>query len=364
MFTINALGVDNPGRCRGFVMKRKRSTEIESFIVRTVLDNPSKVTRLTAEVFGISRQAAHRHVQRLVNEEVLAAHGVTRNRTYTLLPLASIRKTFPIETAPDEDQVWRHHVAGLMGDIPDNVREICQYGFTEMFNNVLDHSEGTTASISIEVNAAVINMSVGDDGIGVFRKICRDLDLEDEREALFELTKGKVTTDPSRHTGEGIFFSSRVFDLYTILSGRLVFIHENHGKPEGDYLVEVKREDSQGTYVTMRIPVLSARTLKEVFDHYTVDEEDYGFSRTGVIVRLMRRGNENLVSRSQAKRLLSGIEKFREVGLDFEGVESIGQAFADEIFRVFANNNPETKLVSLTANDEVTKMIRRAKAAG
>lgn len=135
-------------------MKRERSIQIERFIITTVLENPGEVTRLTAEAFGISRQAAHRHVQQLVAEKVLAARGATKNRTYTLLPLASIAESFSLETAPDEDQVWRSHVNDLITDVPDNVRAICQYGFTEMFNNVLDHSEGSTATITIEVNAA------------------------------------------------------------------------------------------------------------------------------------------------------------------------------------------------------------------
>ena len=345
-------------------MKRSRSTQIESFIVRTVLENPGKVTRSTAKKFGISRQAAHRHVQRLVEERVLAPHGETKSRTYTLLPLASIIETFPLEAAPDEDQVWRTYIADLLGGFPENIRTICQHGFTEMFNNVLDHSEGSTVTINIEVNAAMIDMLVRDDGVGIFRKICRDLDLEDEREALFELTKGKITTDPQHHTGEGIFFTSRMFDFYGILSGRLSFIHEDSDEPEGDYLVETKADDFQGTAVEMKISVASTRTSKEVFDLYSPDQNDNAFSRTAVVVRLMRRGNENLISRSQAKRLLSGIERFREVDLDFEGVESIGQAFADEVFRVFQNNNPDIELVPFNVSDQVAKMIRRAKAAG
>jgi anti-sigma regulatory factor (Ser/Thr protein kinase) len=344
-------------------MKRARSREIERFIVKTVLEAPGKVTQLTAATFGISRQAAHRHVQRLVETKVLAAQGATRNRIYTLLPLISVSETFPLKTAPSEDQVWRKHVSKLLSDIPDNVRHICHHGFTEMFNNVLDHSEGTTATIEAEVNAATIDMMVRDDGVGIFRKLCRDFALEDEREALFELTKGKLTTDPKNHSGEGIFFSSRMFDFFGILSGRLGFLHENFDLPEGDYLVEAKAEDLLGTAIDMKISVASKRTLKEVFAHFTVDEDDYGFTRTGVVVQLMRRGNENLVSRSQAKRLLSGIEKFREVGLNFDGVESIGQAFADEVFRVFVNDHPETILVPIRANDEVAKMIRRAKAS-
>jgi hypothetical protein len=53
-------------------------------------------------------------------------------------------------------------------------------------------------------------------------------------------------------------------------------------------------------------------------------------------VRLAKYGNDQLISRSQAKRLLARIELFKIVLFDFSGVETIGQAFADEIFRVFA----------------------------
>ena len=56
-------------------------------------------------------------------------------------------------------------------------------------------------------------------------------------------------------------------------------------------------------------------------------------------------------------------ERFKEVFLDFSAVESIGQAFADEIFRVYATGHPEMKLTAVNANDQVTRMIRRATAA-
>jgi hypothetical protein len=72
-------------------------------------------------------------------------------------------------------------------------------------------------------------------------------------------------------------------------------------------------------------------------------------------------GDESLVSRSQARRLLARFERFKEVILDFEGIASIGQAFADEIFRVFVQENPHIHLTPLNANDEVLKMISRAK---
>jgi hypothetical protein len=121
-------------------------------------------------------------------------------------------------------------------------------------------------------------------------------------------------------------------------------------------------EKFDGTLVRMKISAFSSRTAPEVFDRYSVKDDDYGFTRTRVPVALARYGEENLISRSQAKRLLARFERFKEVMLDFAGVEMIGQAFADEIFRVFQRAHPEVRLDWINATADVEKMIRRARA--
>jgi anti-sigma regulatory factor (Ser/Thr protein kinase) len=68
-------------------------------------------------------------------------------------------------------------------------------------------------------------MVIWDHGIGIFNKIKNMLGLLDERHAVLELTKGKLTTDPRGHTGEGIFFTSRMFDTFYILSGEVFLSH-------------------------------------------------------------------------------------------------------------------------------------------
>lgn len=77
-------------------------------------------------------------------------------------------------------------------------------------------------------------------------------------------------------------------------------------------------------------------------------------------LRLAPEGDCCLVSRSEAKRLLQRVDRFRCVVLDFAEVATIGQAFADEIFRVFANEHPEVELVPIHAATQVQQMIRRA----
>ena len=77
-------------------------------------------------------------------------------------------------------------------------------------------------------------------------------------------------------------------------------------------------------------------------------------------MRLAQRCDQPLISRSQAKRLLARVDKLKVVILDFADVEMIGQAFADEVFRVFRNQHPEIDLMSIHETQAVKQMIKRA----
>jgi len=273
-------------------------------------------------------------------------------------PLTDISFTVPVSPDLEEDKIWRQRVSPALGGVPANVLGICHYGFTEMVNNVIDHSDAGELFVEVKHSTAAITMNIFDDGVGIFNKIQNAFGLEDHRHAILDLAKGKLTTDPERHTGEGIFFTSRMFDTFFIRSGRLRFFHE---EPHGDWLIE-ETEGVQGTRITLEIDPQSKRTTREVFDKFASSEDEYGFSRTHLFVSLAQHKEENLISRSQAKRLLARLDRFKEVFLDFTGIKTIGQAFADEIFRVFAHQNPHINLFWRNANDEVEKMIRRAMA--
>jgi uncharacterized protein (DUF1330 family) len=113
----------------------------------------------------------------------------------------------------------------------------------------------------------------------------------------------------------------------------------------------------------MRLTNDSTRTTTSIFDAFASPQDEYAFRNTIVPVRLAQIGGESLVSRSQAKRLVARFEQFRKVVLDFSGVEAIGQAFADEVFRVFAATHPGVELIPSNANATVMRMIRRAQAS-
>lgn len=312
-------------------------------------------SRLASE-FGLSRQAAHGHLAALVREGQLEATGQTRARVYRLATLVKTSRSY-VREGLSEDVVWKEVFAPAVSDLPDNVRAIWQYGVTEMVNNAIDHSGSAQVHVGVRRNALNTDGWVADDGEGIFLKIQRALSLYDPRESILELAKGKLTTDPDNHTGEGIFFTSRAFDAFDIRSGRLHFVHDG---TEFDFLLE-RPEDAPGTLVLMRLANRSPRVLNAVFVEFAAPDE-FRFDRTVVPVRLAQYEGEKLVSRSQAKRLSNRFERFRNVVLDFEGVSEIGQAFADELFRVFAGDHPQVLLAPVNMNDTVANMVKRAQA--
>lgn len=319
-------------------------------------DSGRGVAAALASEFGITRQAANTHLARLIRAGELVAEGATQARVYRLAQLAHAARTWQREGL-SEDHVWRELCAPVVADLPENVRDIWRYGITEMVNNAVDHSGSAEVHVGMVRNALYIQAWVIDEGEGIFVKIQRALGLYDPREAILELAKGKLTTDPAHHTGEGIFFASKVFDLFDIRSGNLHFMHDTGA---ADMLVE-RPKDAPGTVVVMRLANDSTRSTREVFNRFAAPEE-YTFAKTVVPVRLAQYEGEKLVSRSQAKRLTMRFERFRTVVLDFSGVEEIGQAFADEVFRVFQAAHPNTALIPVEMTPAVEAMVRRASA--
>jgi anti-sigma regulatory factor (Ser/Thr protein kinase) len=329
---------------------------IRQWAIDAVLSgNDGRMSRSLVERFNVTRMTATRALQSLILEGWLESSGGTRP-TYRLGRNRQVVKTYTLPGV-DESIAWVHDFAPRF-DLPASIANIAHYGLTEMVNNANDHSEGKYVTAAMTLRDGRLSLMVMDDGIGIFEKITKAMSLPDRRLAILELSKGKFTTDPSRHSGEGIFFTSRMFDQFQIEANDLHYDHDIRDKH--DWLLEIERPDT-GTLLYMSIPADSQRTTKEVFDVYS-SGDDYGFHKTVVPVRLAKVGNENLVSRSQAKRLVARFEGFKTVLLDFTGIDEIGQAFADEVFRIFGLLHPDVELIPINTEPPVQQMVNRALA--
>ena len=328
---------------------------VREFVIKVTSEGQSNLATQLQGHFEISRATAHNYIRRLTREGVITRAGRGLYRLAT-----TISNFGAFVEGLEEHEVWDAHIKPLLVGLPENALTIWEYGCTEMINNVIDHSESPRIHIQTTRSAKSTEIQITDNGVGIFRKIARALELEDDRHAVLELSKGKVTTDPANHTGEGIFFSSRAFDSFRILSGGVFFAHDcDDGQ---DWILGDEHPTTRigGTDVFMTLSNNTQRKLQDIFDEYATDTEDYRFDRTVVPVRLLQYGDDRLVSRSQAKRLLARFDRFRTVVLNFDKVESIGQAFADEVFRVFPSQHPNVEIVGINANEQVTRMMNRA----
>ena len=170
-----------------------------------------------------------------------------------------------------------------------------------------------------------------------------------------ELSKGKLTTDPSRHTGEGIFFTSKAVSRFVLESDRTAFVVEG-GIDQPDWAVGPSAIE-RGTRVTWDIPTEPAHPLNDVFARFA-SEDTFEFSRTITHVALFS-GSRTLMSRSEARRLTRRLEGFDVATVDFSGIEMVGRGFADELFRVWASLHPSVTLVPIKTTPAVAQMIER-----
>jgi anti-sigma regulatory factor (Ser/Thr protein kinase) len=339
--------------------RKERAQQIREFILSNLTSNPTDISAVAAAHFGVSRQSISRHLRYLVEQGFLISSGRTRDRKYELKSITEDSFTCEVKGL-EEDTVWRQRILPHLSVVPQNVISLMDYGFTEMLNNVIDHSGSKEVHINLARYPMNTQITLRDMGVGIFNKIQRTLGLENPRHALLELSKGKLTTDPTSHTGEGIFFSSRMFDIFSILSGETGFV-QRYGE-EGWTMDTPEETYVQGTFVLMRINDMAAHTIQQVFERYTQSGDDFTFNRTHVALRLAKHEGENLISRSQAKRILARADQFEEIALDFSDIDYIGPSFADEIFRVFANQHPEVLLIPVETSGQVNRAIQRARS--
>ncbi len=341
---------------------RKKTENIRHFILSNVQQHPKDIIKITAEHFKISKQSVNKHMRALISQADIISDGNTLSKTYRLGEerIAYISLKLKTSEKIEEHKVWYSSIKPLLKDLPDNIKELWTYSFQEILNNAIEHSEGENINIMVEQRDGKTIMIITDDGVGIFHKLCSVYKLYDEKHAALELSKGKFTTAPLNHTGQGIFFSSRMVDIFLIHSGKSILIHSRDN--DFDFIFE-ENNNYKGTNVRMELENNTSRTVNEIFNMFeSPEDEDHGFIKTIIPVKLAQFDQEMMVSRSQARRILSRLNKFKYVALDFKGVDRIGQAFADEIFRVFTSEHPDIEICPINENEQIKKAIKKAYA--
>jgi anti-sigma regulatory factor (Ser/Thr protein kinase) len=325
----------------------------------------------TAEVVkhtGFSRAYVNRFFQELRNEGTLILLGKANTARYIAATGKESKKSrqevlevhkILVNSGLAEDVILRQlkDESGIFHRLPENVIRIIDYAFTEMLNNAIEHSHSKKIVVRMKRSGGRIDFKVIDRGVGIFKAIKRARHLGSELEAIQELIKGKLTTDPMRHSGEGIFFTSKVGDRLLIKGSGKKLVFDN--KQPDVFLEDIN--PIVGTAVEFWVDERSKREVRDVFADYA--GEDYEFAKTVVTIELFKTKGD-YISRSQARRVLAGLEKFKTVVLDFKDVSTVGQAFADEVFRVWKQNHPAIGIDVRNANENIQLMIQHVSTIG
>lgn len=325
---------------------------LESFLREQLGSHAEDLEAHAAQALHVSSSEVERAVRELVDrgefEEVL----IDGRRNLRWKPALRAQVTPDLE----ENRLWSQFVEPKVAGLPPNVVKILHYATTEMINNVIDHSGARELVVVVRRLPEETEVYVEDDGDGIFEKLRKAKGLDDPQHVALELSKGKLTTDPDRHTGHGIFFSSQMCDKFLVWSDSTVCGHVQH-----DEWQVVSADPRRGTTIRMVVRHDTPLTPRRVFDEFFPEGADGAFIRTRIPVSLLLQNGAGLVSRSQAKRLLARCDEFEQVVLDFARVEAIGPAFADEVFRVYASKHPKVGLEVVNANPEVLRMIAGAR---
>lgn len=343
----------------------EKRESIRRYMLEKIREDDSQFIAKTVENFQISVTSVKRYITECVESGILESY----DKAATGFRLATKEKDFfyNLNEMLCEDKIYYSDIMPCLDNVTPEATKIWSYAFMEMMNNAIEHSKATQIRCRVTQDYLYTEISIVDDGIGIFKNIQnymkeeRGIDV-DYQDVILELHKGKLTTNPKLHSGEGIFFTSKMLQEFVVWSEAVCF---STGYTERDKLIQshliyyYTKLNRIGTMLVMKLENQTTRKPKEVFDMFAPLEQ--GFVKTHIPLKEMCPYGEP-IARSQARRILYRLEEFRQVEFDFSGIEFMGQGFADEIFRVFQNKFPDIELIPVHANEAVLGMIKHVRA--
>ena len=338
-------------------MSRIALTAITPWITAATLAHPHDLAVHLMQCLSISRRTAVKTIARLVETQWIIQHGTPRRPHHVPGLLRQVVQRYPL-AGLDEALPWSRDFAPHFA-LPASVMRMAQHAFGELLNNAIDHSGGSSVTVSVRQTPAHLQLLVSDDGCGLFDKIAQSFQIVDPAMAMLELSKGKLTSDPERHTGRGLFFTSRIADVLDLHANDSAFQHRAWQRHRWSRTTPAARH---GTSVFVAIALDTNRTLDAVLREHSRDGQGYAFERTVVPLRLLTAPGCALDSRAQARHAAQRLHQFRHAQLDFSGVTDIGHGFADELFRVFARNQPGLALEPVNMAPNVRALVDSVRA--
>ena len=332
-------------------MARTALAPVTQWITAAALQHGADLPAHVMDRLGLARRAALALLRRLAELQWLQIEGTPRQRRYSPGPLRQVVQHYAL-AGLQEDQPWRRDFAPFFL-LPAPVQRMARHACTELVNNAIDHSGGSQVTVSMRQTPLQLQLLVSDDGCGLFRRIEERFAITEPALAMLELSKGGLTSDAQRHAGQGLFFTSRLADVFDIHANAAAFqcrSWERRAWRAGRPAVH------HGTSVYVAISLDTPRTLDTVLRAHR-GADGHGLARTTVPLHLLAGPEGVLASRAEARRVAARLAQFEHAEIDFAGVTDIGHGFADELFRVFGGDTPTLELQPTGMNPGVQAMV-------
>jgi anti-sigma regulatory factor (Ser/Thr protein kinase) len=339
-------------------MPRVQIATVTPWITAAAQDHGPHLQAYLADRLQVSQRSARSLLRKLEASGWVSCLRQARPQVYRPGPLRQVVQRYDL-AGLQEDRPWARDFAARF-DLPLQVSRLAQHAFTELLNNAIDHSGGRRVTVSMRQTAMHVQLLVSDDGCGLFQRIGESFDIDDPELAMFELAKGKLTSDAERHTGRGLFFSARLADVMDVHANGTSFQYRGFGRRSWFRNRPIGRE---GTSIYLAIALDTPRTLDDVLRAHSADGRGYGFERTAVPLQLIAGPGVGLESRAQARRVVHRLSAFAAAELDFTGIEDVGHGFADELFRVCPRQWPGLQLDLRGMAPRVAEMMQSVRQA-
>ena len=326
------------------------------WITPAVIEHGAALPEHLMHRLQITRRSALALIRKLEAAQWIVRSGPARAPVFKAGPMRQVVRSYALDGLM-EDGPWALDFAPFL-EVAPNVARLAQHAFSELLNNAIDHSGGHAVTVSVRQTGMHLQLLVSDDGCGLFERIARNFQIDDPQLAMFELSKGKLTTQPTAHSGHGLFFTARLADYFHVHANHQAFQRQG----ESPRWTRSRPVERMGTSVYLAIALDTPRQLDEVLRQHSVGR-GYAFDSTVVSLQLLLGQNVGLESRAQAKRVASRLPAFRRAEVDFSGITDIGHGFADELFRVFERQHPAVELVAVGMAPRVSSMVEAVRAA-
>jgi len=331
------------------------SQQVKKFLLDNLSKHQKDIIQAAIRRFGISRQAVHKHMNYLINDKKVAAHGNTKARYYELMPTVNFNKTINIGSMQTGDDIIKKFIEPNIRILSENIFEIFHFSTQALINNIFDHANASKILFKIYITHKDAHFIISDNGIGIFDHLRSGLNLFDEHLAALELAKGHVTTDPNNHSGDELYTVIHLFDKVKIDSSGRSLGFSNYNQ---DWSLTYSPH-RQGSRIHLTISPSSKRTCKEIFNNiFHLNDK-----KVRIPLNLLDISEHKVVnSRSQVESVLRNIQDFNEIEFDFKKIDLIGPSFADELVRKTIEKNYKAKIKCINANETVDLLMSRALA--